>query len=566
MKQLRISAVLAAAALLLVACNRDAEVTVNNPLLAYVPADTPYLYANLEATPEDVIDAFAMRVQPSLDAAQTLLSDLRIEISADAGDENREARLASAIMAELDGKLNRAGLESLGLSMESYATIYGMGVFPVMRVTLAKPDALREAIARVERDSGVPFTTHQLDGREYWRLAKGDGGPAVYFAILEDHFAMSLFPRAAEEDWLPAFLGTEMPEASTAAEQLVALNAEKNFTGFGSGFADLRRLASEFFEADRPTARLLADLGHTQATELDAVCKSEIRGIIDRAPRMVAGTTELSANRIGISYQLELEEELAAQMRELVADVPVADRNPDKVLTASLGLNVGRLRDFLKTQFGAIAESPYQCQHLQHLNTQATTVLQQLNQPMPPFINNLKGFRVSLDAFDAANFGPDTARGLFSLEMEKPQMVIGMLQMMVPGMGELNLEAGADPVALPEELLSFSNGEMQLYAAMGKDNIGVALGESKQSDLAEFMQADADNDRVFFSVEYDMAAQLDMQERIQQGIGAAGDGHAGYNDLARTMQEAYKAWLGRSRVEVSFDKDGIRADNTMTFK
>lgn len=566
MRITRIAAVLAATALLATACKREAESTVDNPLLAYVPADTPYLYANLEATPAEVIDAFAIRAQPSLDAAQTLLSDLKIEINADESGEHREARLASAVLSELDGKLNRQGLESLGLSLESYAAVYGMGVFPVFRITLKDANALREAIARIERNSGVPFTTHVLDGQEYWRLSDGGEGPAAYFAIFDDHFAFSLFPVAAEPDWLPAFLGQSMPAESTAAEQLLALNKAKGYTGFGSAILDLQRLAEEFMNPNSRTAALLASLGEAPDLDLDAQCQSEIRGIITKAPRMVMGTTELNANRIGISYQLELEQTLAARLTELVADVPVADRSPDKAFTVALGLNVARLRDFLREEFTAIQESPYQCEKLQNLNLQADAMLAQLNQPMPPFVNNLKGFRASLDEFDPANFDPTTVRGLFSLEMEKPQMVIGMAQMMVPGMEGLVLEPGADPVALPQELLSFSNGELQVYAAMGKDSIGVALGDSSQDALARFMEADDDNKSVFFSVEYDMAAQLELEEHIQQQLGVAGDGVAGYDDFARTMQEAYKAWLGRARLEVSFDEDGVRADSTMTFK
>lgn len=566
MRIIRIAAVLAAAALLATACKREAESTVDNPLLAYVPADTPYLYANLEATPAEVIDAYALRAQPSLEAAQTLLSDLRIEINTDDANEHSKARLASAILAELDGKLNRAGIESLGLSLEAYAAVYGMGVFPVFRVTLKDANALRETVARIERNSGVPFTTHVLDGQEYWRLTDSDAGPAAYFAIFEDHFAFSLFPVAAEADWLPAFLGQSMPAESTAAEQLLTLNRDKGYTGYGSAILDLQRLADEFMNPGSRTAALLASLGEAPDLDLDAQCQSEIRSMIAKAPRMVMGATELTATRIGISYQLELEQKLAAQLTDLVADVPVADRNPDKLFTVSLGLKVARLRDFLREQFTAIQASPYQCEKLRNLNLQADTMLAQLNQPMPPFVNNLKGFRASLDEFDAANFDPATVRGLFSLEMEKPQMVIGMAQMFVPGMEGLDLTPGADPVALPQELLSFSNGELQLFAALGKDSIGVALGDSSQGALARFMEADDDNGSVFFSVEYDMARQLELEQQIQAQLGMAGDGVAGYDDFARTMQEAYKAWLGRSRLEVSFDEDGIRADSTMTFK
>ena len=566
MKLLRLSALLAATALLATACKREAEVTVDNPLLAYVPPDTPYVYANLEPTPGQIVDAYLLRAGPMLDAAQTLLGDLQVEISADEPGELSRARLVRALLTEFDGKLNRAGLESLGLSLESQVVVYGAGVFPVARIALKDPEALRAAIARVEQNSGVPFTTHRLGETNYWRVSAQGNGPAAYFAIIENHFAFGIFLPAAEAEWLPAFLGQTLPENPTAAAQLAALNKDKGYTGFGSGFADLQKLATEFFDPNSRTASLLADLGHAPGLQLDAQCKAEIQSIIAKAPRIVTGTTELTADRIGLSYQLELEGALAAKLAELVAEVPVADSDPSKMFSAALGLKMGRLRDFAREQFTAIASTPYQCAQLQHLNQQASAALEQLNQPLPPFVNNLKGFRVSLDEFDLANFEPRNVRGLFSLEMEKPQMVIGMAQMFLPGMENLTLEPGADPVALPQELLSFAADGLQVYAAMGHDSIGIALGESKQEDLQRFMAADAANRNVFFSLEYDMAAQLELQQRMQQQISNQDDAPAAHEEFARALQDAYKAWLGRSRLEVSFEPDGIRMDTSISFR
>ena len=84
MKYLRIPALLAVTVLTLTACNRDENVPQSgsvNPLLSYVPADTPYLYANIEPTPAGVIDAFILRAGPSLAALRTLFDDLEIEIN-----------------------------------------------------------------------------------------------------------------------------------------------------------------------------------------------------------------------------------------------------------------------------------------------------------------------------------------------------------------------------------------------------------------------------------------------------------------------------------------------------
>ncbi|MCJ7815023.1 MAG: hypothetical protein MUP31_03130 [Xanthomonadales bacterium] len=85
----------------------------SNELLSYVPADTPYVVANLEPVPEDVLDTFLARLQPVLDTMQSQLTDARGALEAQQDDPG--ARFAHALLMEFDGKLSRPGLESMGL-------------------------------------------------------------------------------------------------------------------------------------------------------------------------------------------------------------------------------------------------------------------------------------------------------------------------------------------------------------------------------------------------------------------------------------------------------------------
>ena len=70
MNDLRMAMLSAVLGLSLTACGQSdstdtTEVSATaNPLLSYVPADTPYLTANLEPLPEPVIDAYLERWQP----------------------------------------------------------------------------------------------------------------------------------------------------------------------------------------------------------------------------------------------------------------------------------------------------------------------------------------------------------------------------------------------------------------------------------------------------------------------------------------------------------------------
>ena len=519
MKFIRLPALLAVTALAFTACSREdgeAGPVGTNPLLSHVPTDTPYLFANIDPTPPEVIDAYLLRLAPTLETAQALLDSFKLEINSDEPGEYREARLLSAILSEFDGKLSREGMESIGLSLESHKVIYGMGIFPVVRVALKDANALRAAIARIETASGMTFASQQLDGTDYWKISDSKKvDAAVYIAILDGHVAFSMFPTAAESDWLPALLGQALPANALNGNSLAQMNRDKGYSNYGSGFIDLQGMAGEMLDESSKTVSLLKNFSHYSPAGLDPVCISEIKGLVSKAPRITGGTTELSANTIAVSYELEIETTLAGKLAGLVAEVPVADASQDKVFSAALGLRMGRVRDFVMEQAKAVIAAPFECEQMKGLNVQAQAMLDQLTRPMPPFVNNLKGFRISLDEVDFENFKPENTRGLFSLEVEKPQMLVGMAQMFVPGMEGLELEPGSDPIEVPQELMSLTYEGLHVYAAMSNDSLGFAVGSDRQADLAAFMDVDADNGGSFFSVDYDMSAPVEFQRRMQ---------------------------------------------------
>ncbi len=67
-----------------------------------------------------------------------------------------------------------------------------------------------------------------------------------------------------------------------------------------------------------------------------------------------------------------------------------------------------------------------------------------------------------------------------------------------------------------------------------------------------------------------MAAQLDFQNAIQQQLSGPdadpGSDAEKFRNLSQSIQDSYSAWLGRTRFEISFEKDGLQMENTMTFK
>jgi hypothetical protein len=589
----RLAAALTALTLSLVlgACGRDetAAPGADNALLDYVPADTPYLAASLEHPPEAVVDAYLQRVQPVLGEMQAQLSKTRAGLESDVanGGQSFEARVLLALMRELDGKLSREGLNSLGIDVLAHKVTYGMGAFPVFRTGLSDPAALQATVQRVLDDLQLKAPEQEFQGVPFWRIwpdIHGAGVPEVpvglYIAILDDHLAIGILPPAAEAELLPGFLGLERPAQSDARSRLADLNRKHGYTHYGSGVVDLRRLADEFLQPGTLTAKVIAGMGTYDPATLPSECVSELRGMLDNVPRMTFGTTEVTENAIAYQYRLETPPTLAAELMDLVARIPAADPQSQRMLELSFGVRLGGVRDFLRQKLETIAQNPYQCERLQELNTRVGEALARLQQPMPPFVNNFRGIRVSLDEM-VMNQGslPAGARGYLALHVEQPEMFIGMAQMFLPNLAELGLQAGAPPVRLPADLFPIPG--IVAFAAMTDEAIGLAVGEGEEAGLEDYLDRDAGPAGTFLSVSYDTAAYLDYSEQLaggvdvatefEQGAGeAAGTGSErpleGIRAIAEAAQKAMRDMADRSATTLSFGPEGLVIDGRMTFQ
>lgn len=596
-KMLLTVAFVAALSLSLVSCGKGEDVieaaATDNTLLSYVPADTPYLVGNLDPIPNDVIEANFRRAQPALDAMQEVLAGTRVNLSGPAAQNNPEIAIMGALLDELDGKLSREGLESLGFSMDAYQVIYGLGAFPVIRVSLKDAQALRAAIGRVEASSGLDFAEQSLQGQSYWNLTEkasdDDHSFGMYLAIVEQpegaHLAFSLFPTTAEAELLPAFLGQEKPDENTAALQLAEINNQYGYDGYGSGVMDFERLLNQFVNPNALVHRVFLEHGFDPSEKLDGVCQTEIRGLIARAPRMVAGITDLTPSTVGVQYRLALADDLATEMAELVSNVPAAPAQTDRLLEFAFGIRVGAARDFLIRKATALSQESYQCEALQGINESATTALTKLNYPMPPLVNNFLGLRASLNSVPEDESDLGALLGTMALHVDKPEMFVGMAQMMLPQMKEIQLTKGDPPVRLPESLIPVPG--IVAHAAMSDTAIGIAVGEGEELRLPAYLATESNGDGSFLSANYDMATYLKRMDELARDLEQAGptddtimdgefegEGESEDADAARAqmqvmsdaMRETISNMAGRSYFALRLDEHGFAVDSKMTFE
>src|SRR5690606_24932204 len=170
------------------ACSKSDD----NAPLAFVPAQTPYVFANFEPVDDDVLETWTRMAEPVRVAYADMLAKARAKI-AKGGTDPEKAQRALAMMELFEDKLTLEGWEKIGFTREGRMAMYGVGVLPVIRVELGDPEALRAFIGELEALAGTPLPTAEVDGHSYWRLAPdGDKSFALVMAIIDRHLVLTL--------------------------------------------------------------------------------------------------------------------------------------------------------------------------------------------------------------------------------------------------------------------------------------------------------------------------------------------------------------------------------------
>ena len=577
MTQLRLILLPLLMLLALGACgDREEDVTAGveaspaaDTLLTYVPAETPYLMANMQPIPDAVIDAQFERARPMFDEMQKQVTRVKAEweSSGDRPDDPFD-RLVIAWIDAYDGKMSREGLESMGWDFQSSAVAYGVGAFPTLRMSSSDPQALSDSVMAILKSAEIDAPPAEFKGRSYWRIVpeEADEVPiALYVAVLSDHFALGLYPVASESDFLPGFLGLEKPGEHYSTDSLARLNQKHGYSAYGSAFMDLHRLADEFLDPEATTARVLTSFDGYELEDFSEQCITEMHRMIDNMPYVSGGVTEMGVNAIGYRAVFEHPSELAGELTGLVAALPGARMLTDHLAELSFGIKVGAARDFLRGKAEDVQNDPFRCEHFADINQHARDLLEKLNQPLPPFVNNFRGLRLSIKALemDPGQPIPSDMRGHLAVHVEQPEMFLGMAQMFLPDLADMQLAPGSDPKPVPEFLMSIQG--ISAYAAMSEEAIGLSIGEGEQNTLVDFLEMPMGDNETFLSVDYDMAAYYELQEMQMADYGAL-DPDDPMSSFYEKVMEWAKTATDREHMEMKFTSDGLVIESRTTYK
>jgi len=570
-KLLRLACVLP---MLLVACSdppSDSQdlMTSKEGVLRYVPSDTPYLFAALESVPKEVREKLAPQVAMLVRTYADMVRAVVVHRPEDAeepglDDETRE-RIA-AIIEELGGMITVEGIPEAGISPESDSAIYGVGLLPVMRVTLADGELFEAFVKKLENRAGATMNTASIDEHEY-RYA-GNDEARVIVAAIDNQLVIAGAPAGLPEAQIRLLLGLSLPAESIAESGALAAVSEKyRLSSFGAGFIDVERIAATFIdEQSGVNAELLALMDY-DASDFSDVCKTEIRSVAGIAPRIVSGYTEVTPEHFKSISVVELRSDLAAGVQTLTAAVPGLGTEQGGLIALGMSLNMIAARDFYSARLDALEAEPYKCELLEVLQASVSTGRALLEQPVPPTVYALRGILAVIDdikGMDLRKQQPPTDVNMRLLvATDNPEALVAMGAMFSPDVASMDLKPDSKPVKLA--VPAIASMIEAAWVAMSDDAIALSFGNGSETGLQSMLGAGSKQPPPFMSMSMDAGRYYSLIGDVT----AASTDSSEIPEVAKANAEIMTLMgqmFDRISFDVEFTENGIEIPSTMELK
>lgn len=608
--------------------NGPGTVAADDPL-NYVPSDTPYVFANIDPVPAEIstewinkldkagkigdiyasqLDAAAQMIRsqadqsadcapgaaavsdgPAADAAKPDASATESESAdtpastdatpaiadaahagkcggMDPAQREKTLKLIDAVKSEVAGKDMQGLMDLLGVSPQTHFAVYGIGLVPVLRLELAKPDNLRATIARIESKSGAKLASAKIGALDYWIVDSGKSDIPLHgvFAISGKQLVATIAPLKAADADMRTLFGLDKPAKSLAqGGDLMALNKRMNYLTYGSGYFDSARLMAVLKAPPSPLeTAFLTSMGEKKPS-IDPVCAAEYDAVAAAWPRASMGYTDLSVKHMALRGVIETRPDIAKDLMRLRAPMPGMALAQNGLFDFGFSTNLAVLPELATKYADANAKSPWKCPQLTGLNENFEKSKATLTNPgFAGYAPMFHGLHAVMDTF-ALKEGqsmPDFS-GVLAIGSDNPAGLLNMAGSVAPDILKLGLKPDGVPKALPP--IPGSPLTQPMQAAMTDKMLGISIGAGEEAKLGDMMKVDPAQQPLFAAG--GKGAVYHVFAQFMRKMDASMPDAASKQSIEQQakMMDLYADWFKRIDMRVELTETGIELLETV---
>jgi hypothetical protein len=465
--------------------------------LQFVPANTPYFMVSLDDASESLDDFLFGDVGPNPTDLMTLFPER---------PDKPLALFGWQLVKQLVGKPRAVWWGDLGFKPHGHYMVYGLELWPVVRIELADPARTRAAMERAMAGAGRAVSFGGVAG---WQIdqdvvsiavAVTDGGPAGGAELVA-----TFGPTAHLQDIAQRAISGRPAQALTAAQ--------------------IRDIANRHHVATATlavidTRQVIAALASIAAAFPDANvaisqdCERDAERVAALMPRYVIGYSKVTSSEVSGRFAIELAPALASGLDKLHVAMPaLAPRADSPLMTLQVAIDLDAAVAWLRGATALLAAEPFTCSELRDINDDARQLHAKLAEPLPEPVRGIHGFQMVLDD---ATITPPSGTGYALIA---GNAITTLLEKVgpIPGLGPM-LPGGGKPIALPTQALGVPN--LQAYFGATMERAVVAVGADSSARVSRVLEASASGRAPLLTLSTD------------------------YRELVRRLPDAAKAGLG----------------------
>ncbi len=475
-------------------------------------------------------------------------------------ERGKALKLINAVKGEVAGKDLKGVMDLVGVSPQTHFAFYGIGLVPVARLELAKPDNLRGTIGRLETASGSKLATGKIGNLDYWIVDGGDMNAKLHvvFAISGKQLVATVAPAKASDADMRILMGLDKP-AKTLADSgdLGTLNKKMSYLSYGSGYFDSTRLVAVLKAPPTPLETSFLTAMETTKPTVDAVCSAEYDQIAAAWPRVSMGYTDLSAKQMSLRGVLEARADIAKDLMTLRAPMPGLNAAKDSMFDFGFSANLTKLPELATKYADATAKAPWKCPSLTNMNQSAEQSKTSLTNPaFAGYAPMFHGFHAIVDKFVMKDDQPipDIA-AVVAIGSDNPASLFQMAGSISPDIAKVGLKPDGKPIALPP--LPNMQINAPLFAAMTDKQLAISIGAGEEAKLGDAMKIDDTQQPLFaFGAKGDLYHLIAQFERKSAKTMADPEAQHMMEEQAK-MMDMYADWFKHVDARVELTEQGI---------
>ncbi|MGI2022384.1 hypothetical protein [Shewanella glacialipiscicola] len=440
-----------------------------NPLLDYVPADTPLFSGQLTPFPlKAYLQSISGNYQQYPGNALAELDEL---------DSPMGKFFVSIYQQYMEGIKDPALLlKTFGLPDEVKPYIYTLGALPVFKIDVNQVDAFWAVLDKAEKDSGVSHEMRKIGDVDYRAYMLSDDNAVEKIELLFAHkdgiLTMTFSTSLTKPDLLEMAFGIKKAPQSLAASGILDdIIKTHGFKNDSISFINHVEIVKALTSADsnllsQQLTQLLANenVGEDPLAEIRTPeCRAELTAIAANWPRTVAGLTEFSVtekeSHMAASFVIETKNQpILAALQKMRGFIPahMADINTT-IFSMGIGLDVNEVAPALTAIWDDLQKPQLTCAPLAQWQSELSQQSPAMLGMFTGMANGVKGMSVSLLDFKMTTHDQDyqleSVDALVSLSAENPAMLFNMVKPFAPMLADVQLADNGDATDLSPILM-----------------------------------------------------------------------------------------------------------------